>query len=123
MDNWYTSPILFYNLRCVDTGACGTSRYRRGYPEAMFKEKLKKKGDSVTMHGNKMVVMRIFDRKAFCIASTVYPGRMIDTGKTHWQTKEVIQRACMVINYNKYMGGELTATTSLCSIQHSTDEQ
>ena len=84
MDNWYTSPILFYNLCCVDTGACGTSRYRRGYPGAMFKDKLKKKGYSVTIHRNKMVVVQIFDCKAFCIASTVYPGRLIlgrHTGK------------------------------------------
>ena len=39
---------------------------------------------------------------------------MLDTGKTHWQTKEVIQNACMVVNYNKYMeGGEVDCNDQL----------
>ena len=37
MDNWYSSPFLFYNLCLVQTGACGTSHYRKGYPTDFFK--------------------------------------------------------------------------------------
>ena len=36
MDNWYSSLFLFYNLWLVQTGACGTSRYRKWYPTDFF---------------------------------------------------------------------------------------
>ena len=63
MDNWYSSPFLFYNLWLVQTGACGTSRYRKGYPTDFFKTKLKKQGDKIVISGDNIHAIRIYDRK------------------------------------------------------------
>ena len=105
MDNWYTSPIIFYNLHNVQTGACGTVKQNRiGLPREYAKLQVKKKGDKlVYSYDNQMQVIKIFDRKPVSILSTVYDGEDNDTGKRHWQTKEVIRN--MMIGYNKYMGG------------------
>ena len=32
MDNWYSSPYLYYNLLQQQTGACGTTRFGKGFP-------------------------------------------------------------------------------------------
>ena len=43
MDNWYSSPYLYYNLRMLDTGATGTCRPRKGFPPNFMKKKLPSK--------------------------------------------------------------------------------
>lgn len=105
MDNWYSSPFLYFNLWQQQTGACGTSRYRRGYPTPLFKTKLKVPGDKVVVSGNNIHAIRIFDRKPVCLLSTVYDTNPVVTGKSHWQTKEPIMKPNLMHNYNKYMGG------------------
>ena len=47
MDNYYTSPYLFYHLNRWDILATGTSRPRKGYPKNLMVKKLKEKGDAV----------------------------------------------------------------------------
>ena len=49
MDNFYTSPYLYYNLGKLGIRATGTSRSRKGYPKDFFGTKLnlKDKGNSV----------------------------------------------------------------------------
>ena len=44
LDNWYTYPNLYYNLLLSKTGACGTSRPRKGLPPGLLDAKLKTKG-------------------------------------------------------------------------------
>ena len=34
IDNYYTSPTLFNDLYELNTGTCGTARYRKGIPHA-----------------------------------------------------------------------------------------
>ena len=59
MDNWYTSPYLYYNLLLSKTGACGTSRPRKGLPPGLLDAKLKTKGEQkVCTYDDKMVAMR-----------------------------------------------------------------
>ena len=42
MDNFYTSPYLFYNLKVLEgTGACATARPRKGLPIEIVKTKFK----------------------------------------------------------------------------------
>ena len=89
MDNYYTSPILFYNLLAAQTGATGTCKQNRvGLPKTFKGKLLKKKGD---MHAftycNQMKVMKIYDRKAVALLSTVSTEEMVPTGKSHWQMK------------------------------------
>ena len=43
MDNYYTSPYLFYHLNRWDILATGTSRQRKGYPKNLMLKKLKEK--------------------------------------------------------------------------------
>ena len=105
MDNWYSSPSLFYNLSLVQTGACGTSRYRVGYPKKFFKKCLKNRGDYEVINGNGITAMRIYDRKVFCILSTIYGTEFVEIGRNHWQTKVPIEKPAMLAAYNKYMGG------------------
>ena len=85
MDNWYMSPIIFYNLRNVQTGACGTVKQNRiGLPRECAKLQVKKKGDKlVYSYDNQMQVIKIFDCKPVSILSTVYDGEDNDTGKRH----------------------------------------
>ena len=45
MDNWYSSPYLYYNLRMLDTGATGTCRPRKGFPPNFMKKKLPSKNE------------------------------------------------------------------------------
>ena len=41
MDNYYTSPELFYELFHCDTYACGTARKQKGMPKTIADAKLK----------------------------------------------------------------------------------
>ena len=42
MDNFYTSPYLFYNLKVLEgTGACGTAQPRKKLPTEIVKAKFK----------------------------------------------------------------------------------
>ena len=83
MDNWYSSPFLFYNLWLVQTGACGMSRYHNGYPTDFFKTKLKKQGDKIMISGNNIHAIRIYDCKPVGLILTVYDTHPILSGKTH----------------------------------------
>ena len=106
MDNWYTSSYLYYNLLLSKTGACGTSRPRKGLPPGLLDAKLKTKGEKkVFTYDDKMVAMRYFDRKALTMLSTVYSCIDVDTGRKHWKTKEVVKKPSVIVAYNKKMGG------------------
>ena len=106
MDNCYSSPILFYNLRLVGVSACGTSRNRVGLPPSFKTGKLKEKGDKlVSTLSSKLVAMKYFDRKPVLLISNRYTSKVTPTGKRHWKTKDVVQKPEMIVKYNKYMGG------------------
>ena len=62
-------------------------------------------------------VLKVFDRKAVTLMSTVYNSKNTDTGKKHFQTKEAIQKPLAMIKYNKYMGG-VDANDQLLKYSH-----
>ena len=106
MDNWYSSPYLYYNLLLVQTGAIGTCRNRAGLPDKIIKEKLNRKGDTVVMnYDNKLIAAKYLDRKPVKLLSTVNNMAFVDTGKKHFRTKETIMKPDAIVQYNKYMGG------------------
>ena len=49
---------------------------------------------------NDISILKVFDRKAVTLMSTVYNSKNIDTGKKHFQTKETIQKPLVMIKYN-----------------------
>ena len=64
MNNYYSSPYLFYNLQLNDTGACGTVRARKGLPKGIMDAKFKAHNEMKVMHyGDEMIAMKILDRK------------------------------------------------------------
>ena len=48
--NYYTAPTLFNDLYELNTGACGTTRYRKGIPHAFQTAKVKNKKDKFVMN-------------------------------------------------------------------------
>ena len=80
MDNWYSSPAIFYDLLKAKTGACGTVKANRlSLPVGFSKIKLKEKGDSRTFtYGKEMQVIKIYDRKPVSLLSTEYSTTEID---------------------------------------------
>ena len=105
MDHWYSSPYLYYNLRTAETGATGTCQSLKGFPVGFMKTNLFKKGDSCTVtYDDKMVSLRIHDRKVVTLMSTVYSTKHVPTGRKHWQTKEELIKPEKITMYNKYMG-------------------
>ena len=106
MDNFHTSPYLFYNLKVLEgMSACGTVRPRKGLPIEIVKAKFKQRGEYKSMTYNDVIVsMRILDRKHVTLLSTVYSCEEIDTGRKHWKTKEAVTKQEIIHYYNKYMG-------------------
>ena len=72
MDNFYSSPYLFYNLLPLKTHACGTVHPRKGLPQEIASAKFKVRGESITMNYDKIVPHRTLDRKHVTLLSTAY---------------------------------------------------
>ena len=74
MDNFYTFPYLFYNLKVLEsTGACGTARPRNGLPIETVKANFEQHGEYKCMtYSDVTVSMRILDRKHVTLLSTIY---------------------------------------------------
>ena len=78
MDNYYSSPYLFYNLRLNDTGTCGTVHLRKGIPKEFATSKFKTRNDmKVKSYNDETVALRILDRKHVTLISTVYDTSMV----------------------------------------------
>lgn len=106
MDNFYSSPFLFYSLKLASTGAVSTLRWNRnGIAREIQQAKLKQGEEKVRSYGKEISVLKIYDRKPVLLRFTVYDSETVDTGKTHFITKEVIEKLHIMIQYNKYMGG------------------
>ena len=64
MDNFYSSPFLFYNLKLASTGAEGTLRSnRKGTPQEIQRARLKWGEEKVMSYGNEISMLKIDDRK------------------------------------------------------------
>ena len=106
MDNYYTSPYLFYHLNRWDILTTGTSRPRKGYPKNLMVKKLKEKGDAVDFnYYDSMNLLRIMDRKVVTFLTSEHNLDLIPTGKTNYRNKEPITKPEVMHMYNKFMGG------------------
>ena len=106
MDNFYSSPILFYKLRVEEnTLATGTVRPRKGLPKELSSAKFKNHGEHKIMsYKELMVTMRILDRKHVTLLSTGHDCKLVKTGRNHYRSNEPLYKHNLVHLYNKYMG-------------------
>ena len=92
MDNFYSSPYLFYNLLSLKIHACGTVHPQKGLPQEIASAKFKVCGESILMnYDDKIVAHCTLNRRRIPVLSTAYNAQPVLTGKLHWQTKEPIE--------------------------------
>ena len=106
MDNFYTSPALFFNILEKRTHACGTSRSRKGLPKKLLDKKTQSEGGygCIYVHRkskNNMIAIKIYDRKVVTLLSTIHNATLQTTGRVYRNTGEAIKKSEMVLAYNK----------------------
>ena len=108
MDNYYTSPQLFSDLRATGFGACGTVRLnRRGLPEAV-KENVRK-GETKAIHMDAtMLLIKWMDKRAVTALTTIHPDREVAVERRSRRAvggRETVMKPHTRVEYNRYMGG------------------
>ena len=75
-----------------------------GIPKKVKDLKIKKKGESITMHApaTDLMVTKMKDRKVFMILSTAHTATPMPTGKRNHLDEPITKPEC-VHYYNKYM--------------------
>ena len=64
IDNYYTSPELFYELHNKETFSCGKARpNRKGMPKSVTKAKLRKKGECVFRRNGPLLCLKWREKK------------------------------------------------------------
>lgn len=108
MDNFYSSPSLFRDLREQGFEACGTLRANRvGIPEDIRSAKLKK-GESLFSQDDTILFMKWRDKRDVLMLSTFHDDTFIEKRRRTRHAEEgveVIQKPKVVEEYNLHMGG------------------
>ena len=101
MDNYYSSPSLFQNLRHLGFGACGTVRTNRhGVPEEI-KAKLQK-GEIVSkMIDNNVLALKWMNKRPIAMFTTVHNDSIVTkqrrTRAVQGRVEEVRRSAAVVL--------------------------
>ena len=108
MDNYYSSPSLFQNLRRLGFDACGTVRTnRRGVPEEI-KAKLQK-GEIVSkMIDNDVLALKWMDKRPVAMLTTVHDDSVVTKQRRTRAAQggvEEVHKPLVVERYNEFMGG------------------
>jgi len=112
MDKWYSSPVLFKQLRQRQTDCVGTVRVsRRGMPMDL-KVKIPK-GTTTTRFSEDLMALKWHDKREICMLSTFHDSSMI-TVKTRSGEKD---KPAVITDYNKNMGAVDMADQMLQSYQ------
>lgn len=78
MDNYFTSPRLFYDLRLNATLACGTARSnRKGFPR-LLKLSHPEKGSIDVMNNGVVVAVKFADRREVSLLTTIHEGKCLN---------------------------------------------
>ena len=108
MDNFYSSPDLFRDLKKEGFEACGTLRSnRRGIP-AEVKEVRLRKGESHFSQDDSLLFMKWKDKRDVTMLSTFHDDTFIEKRRRTRLASdgvEVIQKPAVVEDYNQHMGG------------------
>ena len=98
MDNYYSSPELFWELHFKETYACGTCRSnRKNMPESVTKAKLKKKGECVFQRNGPLLCLKWKEKKDVTMLSTAHEAIFVETGHVNRDGKKIEKPEC--INY------------------------
>ena len=108
MDNFYTSPALFAELRQCGFGACGTLRTnRRGIPPSL-KEPIKKGEIKATEVNESMMAIKWMDKRPVTVVTTIHNDDVSTVERRCRRApggREEVEKPVAVIDYNKYMAG------------------
>ena len=86
MDNYYTSPDLFWELHSKECFACGTCRKnQKNLPKAVTTAKLKRKGDCVFRRDGPLLCLKWWEKKDVLMLSTIHEAIFVETGKVDRQ--------------------------------------
>jgi len=110
MDNYFSSPSLFVELKARQLGACGTLRRNRmGVPDKVKKTKLKKEGPAVMERdGDGLLYICWYDRKQVNLISSIHSTLMftktVRTKSTNGHKRDVDKPAAIEL-YSHFMQG------------------
>ena len=125
MDNFYSSPFLFYNLKLAFTGAVGTLRSNcKCIPREIQNAKLRLGEEKVMPYGKEKSMLKIYDRKPVLLLKCyhyqqyIIRRQRVDTEKNTFHNKRSYKEAAYDDNkYNKYRVG-LDANDQLLKNAH-----
>ena len=107
-DNFYTSPILFADLRRNGCGACGTLRLnRKGIPPEI-KRPISKGETKVVDVDDTMKVIKWSDKREVTLLTTIDQPGHVSVQRRNRHTPnglETVQKPTAIAEYNRYMGG------------------
>jgi hypothetical protein len=117
LDNWYSSPDLYFRLKNGKTNRVGTVRpNRKNMPVQMKGKKKVKRGSASCLYSHGLMAIQWMDRKLVTVISNHHKDlSMTATGKTDRKTRLPIVKPQAIIDYNKCMGGVDRQDQSLAS--------
>ena len=105
MDNYYTSPNLFWELHSKECFACGTCRKnRKNLPKAVTTAKLKRKGDCIVRRDGPLLCLKWWKKKDMLMLSTIHEAIFVETRKVD-RAGNKIEKPEAVYYYCSRMGG------------------
>ncbi|XP_046989124.1 piggyBac transposable element-derived protein 4-like [Schistocerca americana] len=113
LDIWYTSTDLVDKLTSNNTDVVSTMwQDRKGFPDFVKKEKLKK-GEYITGYKGKQMVMKWKYKRDIVMVSTFHDDTFVNVNSK----KGIVQKPQAVVGYNKNMGGVDRCNSQLQSYQ------
>ena len=106
MDNYYSSPDLFFELHDKECFTCGTCRKNRkkNLPKAVTTAKLKQKGDCVFRRDGPLLCLKWREKKDVFMLSIIHEAVFVETGKVD-RAGNKIEKPEAVYYYCSRMGG------------------
>ena len=106
MDNYYSSPDLFFELHSKEVFSCGTCRKNhRNMPKAVTKAVFKKKGDCVFRRDGPLLALKWQEKKKdVLMLSTIHEASFVEMGKVDRRGNK-IEKPEAVYYYCSRMGG------------------